>query len=124
MQLTLRQLACDPEGDAVASLLISALVTEHLSNSGAQPTSSLQLTTSSATLLSAKGNLDPRPYYLLRWFIASCKHYLIDQAFSGEVIEVFDSNIYLHDCLVPGQRPVSMLRPLFYQGYVECGFRV
>lgn len=65
----------------MASLLISALVTEHLSNSGAQPTSSLQLTTSSATLLSAKGNLDPRPYYLLRWVIAPCKHYLIDQAF-------------------------------------------
>ena len=29
-RLTLRQLACDPEGDALASQLISALISEHL----------------------------------------------------------------------------------------------
>ncbi len=31
-RLTLRQLACDPEGDALASQLISALISEHLAS--------------------------------------------------------------------------------------------
>ena len=32
-RLTLRQLACDPDGDALASQLISALISEHLASS-------------------------------------------------------------------------------------------
>ncbi len=40
-RLTLRQLACDPEGDALASQLISALISEHLASQVSKQPASL-----------------------------------------------------------------------------------
>ena len=89
-RLTLRQLACDPEGDALASQLISALISEHLASqvtSWLNPSCVLGSITGSSTLYHVHEASKPSDSKLISW---SSRHLAAMLATSAPVIVILN----------------------------------